>query len=157
MTVGRYVNTGEDFKIIHNWSQPENAHRMLAGLWVGTTTYREAADFLVEGPSISSLQRVEMVEAVNRVEGDNGHFGSHDNLGLTSCRHFGSHDNFGPSQFVKRKSVITSVLIGKHEYLSLAASTAAFPRILHCVKHGKKTWQEEENQIYHAWTKTPLQ
>ena len=62
MTVGRYVNTGEDFKIIDNWSQPENAHRMLAGLWVGTTTYREAADFLVEGPSISSLQRVEKVE-----------------------------------------------------------------------------------------------
>ena len=148
MTVGRYVNTGEDFKIIDNWSQPENAHRMLAGLWVGTTTYREAADFLVEGPSISSLQRVEKVEAVNRVVGDNGHFGSHDNFGLTACRHFGSHDNFGPSQFVKRKSMITSVLSGTHEYCSSAVSTAAFPRILHCVKHGKKTWQEEENQIF---------
>ena len=44
--------------------------------------------------------------------------------------------------------MITSVLIGKHEYFSSAASTAVFPRILHCVKHGKKTWQEEENQIF---------
>ena len=62
LTVGRYVNTGEDFRIVDNWSQPENAHIMLAGSWVGTTTYREAADFLVEGPSISSLQRVEKVD-----------------------------------------------------------------------------------------------
>ena len=59
MTTGRYVNTGKDSRIIDNWSQSENAHRLLGSLWVGTTTYKEASDFLVEDPAISSLQRVE--------------------------------------------------------------------------------------------------
>ena len=53
------MNTGEGFQIVDNWTHPENAHRMLKGMWIGTTVYKEVVDFVVKGLSISSVHRVE--------------------------------------------------------------------------------------------------
>lgn len=51
ITRGRFFNTGKQFKIIDDWSLPANAHRVLEHAWVGTTHFREAAEYIDDDDS----------------------------------------------------------------------------------------------------------
>ena len=67
VTEGVFINTGKSFRMIDNWTQSGNAHRMLQGLWVGSTMFKEVADCLVDVPIISSSSRVERTEGAQDV------------------------------------------------------------------------------------------
>ena len=46
ITRGRFFATGKRFKIIDDWTVRADAHRLLDGAWLGTTDFRELADFI---------------------------------------------------------------------------------------------------------------
>ena len=46
ITRGKYFASGRTFKIIDDWTVQANAHRLLEGAWVGTTDFREIAEYV---------------------------------------------------------------------------------------------------------------
>jgi hypothetical protein len=46
VTRGKYLDSGRTFKIIDDWTVRANAHRVLASTWLGTTDFRESAEFI---------------------------------------------------------------------------------------------------------------
>ena len=46
ITRGKYFIFGKTFKIIDDWTTRANAHRLLEGSWIGTTDFRELAEFI---------------------------------------------------------------------------------------------------------------
>ena len=46
ITRGKYFASGKTFKIIDDWTTRANAHRLLEGPWIGTTDFREVAEFI---------------------------------------------------------------------------------------------------------------
>ena len=48
VTEGQYVTSGERFRIVDDFLQKTNAHRMLHESWMGRTTFHEAPGDYVE-------------------------------------------------------------------------------------------------------------
>ena len=48
MTQGVYFDTKEAFKIIDDYTQPSNAHRLLRSGWTGSTDFHELPEFIEE-------------------------------------------------------------------------------------------------------------
>ena len=46
ITRGKYFASGKTFKIIDDWTTRANAHRLLEGSWIGTTDFREVAEYI---------------------------------------------------------------------------------------------------------------
>ena len=46
ITRGKYFTSGKTFKIIDDWTTRANAYRLLEGSWIGTTDFREVAEFI---------------------------------------------------------------------------------------------------------------
>jgi hypothetical protein len=46
ITRGKFLSSGKTFKIIDDWSVRANAHRMLESAWLGTTDFRETAEYI---------------------------------------------------------------------------------------------------------------
>ena len=46
ITRGKFFDGGKTFKIIDDWTVRANAHRMLESSWIGTTDFRESADYI---------------------------------------------------------------------------------------------------------------
>ena len=63
ITRGKYFNTGRSFKVIDDWSVRANAHRLLEGPWIGTTDFREVAEFIDDDSDEEEEERREEKEA----------------------------------------------------------------------------------------------
>ena len=48
VTEGKYVGSGERFRLVDDFLQRSNAHRLLCGSWIGRTTFHEAPGDYVE-------------------------------------------------------------------------------------------------------------
>jgi hypothetical protein len=46
ITRGKYFASGKTFKIIDDWTTRANAHRLLEGLWIDSTDFREVAEYI---------------------------------------------------------------------------------------------------------------
>ena len=46
VTKGVYVRTGKEFEVIDDYTVGGNAHRLLQGVWTGTTEFRVAEDYI---------------------------------------------------------------------------------------------------------------
>jgi hypothetical protein len=46
ITRGKYLSSGRTFKVIDDWTVRANAHRVLEGTWLGTTDFREVAEYI---------------------------------------------------------------------------------------------------------------
>ena len=46
ITRGKYFASGKTFKIIDDWTTRANSHRLLQGSWIGTTDFREVAEYI---------------------------------------------------------------------------------------------------------------
>ena len=46
ITRGKFFSSGKTFKVIDDWTVRANAHRLLEGPWIGTTDFRESAEFI---------------------------------------------------------------------------------------------------------------
>ena len=46
ITRSKYLASGRSFKVIEDWTVRANAHRVLEGAWLGTTDFREVAEFI---------------------------------------------------------------------------------------------------------------
>jgi hypothetical protein len=46
ITRGKFFASGKTFKIIDDWTTRANAHRLLQGSWIGTTDFREVAEYI---------------------------------------------------------------------------------------------------------------
>jgi hypothetical protein len=46
VTRGKFFASGKTFKIIDDWTVRANAHRLLEGSWIGTTDFREVAEYI---------------------------------------------------------------------------------------------------------------
>ena len=49
ITRGKYFSSGKTFKIIDDWTTRANAHRLPEGSWIGTTDFRELAEYIDDG------------------------------------------------------------------------------------------------------------
>ena len=54
-TTGKFVTSGEEFKIIDHYTEPKAAHMMLEHAWVGTTEFKELINY--EGANIDTSTR----------------------------------------------------------------------------------------------------
>jgi hypothetical protein len=52
VTIGKFVASGEEFKIIDHYTEPKAAHMMLEHAWVGTTEFKELINH--EGANINA-------------------------------------------------------------------------------------------------------
>ena len=57
ITRGKYIASGKSFKVIDDWSIRANAHRLLEAAWIGTTDFREVAEY-VDDDSDEEVQNV---------------------------------------------------------------------------------------------------
>ena len=55
-TRGVRLDTLESFEIADDWTQSGNAHRRMSFPWVGTKTFQESPDFIMETKSASSMR-----------------------------------------------------------------------------------------------------
>ena len=55
VTIGTFVASGEQFKIIDHYTEPRAAHMMLEHAWVGTTEFKEVINS--EGANIDASTR----------------------------------------------------------------------------------------------------
>ena len=46
ITRGKFFASGKTFKVIDDWTVRANAHRLLESSWIGTTDFRETADYV---------------------------------------------------------------------------------------------------------------
>ena len=80
ITRGKFFASGKTFKIIDDWTTRANAHRMLQGSWIGTTDFREVAEYIdddsdeeaIESTMVSQGTGAQLSESAEAVHVDAG-------------------------------------------------------------------------------------
>ena len=68
ITRGKYFSTGRSFKVIDDWSIRANAHRLLEGPWIGTTDFREVAEFIDDDSDEEEAEEEREAEGERKAE-----------------------------------------------------------------------------------------
>ena len=66
ITRGKYLASGRSFKVIGDWTVRATAHRVLEGAWLGTTDFREVAEFIDDESDEERAHSVEEPEPAAR-------------------------------------------------------------------------------------------
>ena len=67
-TRGVRLDTLESFEIADDWTQSGNAHRKMPFSWVGTTTFQESPDFIMETKSGPNLRHGDGIQGAREDE-----------------------------------------------------------------------------------------
>jgi hypothetical protein len=63
ITRGKYFASGKTFKIIDDWTTRANSHRLLQGSWIGTTDFREVAEYIDDDSEEDNIDTTESTTA----------------------------------------------------------------------------------------------